>query len=79
MMLSPEILRIILLLSLLATGYVLILEWNENSKTNQPSPERAITKPIENVQALDSELLGPISNQSTDVPDDSFLLVLKKF
>ena len=34
-MLSPEILRIILLVSLVATGYVLILTWNEDSKKEQ--------------------------------------------
>ena len=74
-MLSPEILRIILLLSLLATGYVLILTWNEDSKKEQPAPEKAITRSVENLPTVNSTNL-PTSgrNQTNDVPDDSFLL-----
>ena len=74
-MLSPEILRIILLLSLLATGYVLILTWNEDSKKEQSAPEKAITRSVENPPSIDSPNL-PTSgrNQTNDVPDDSFLL-----
>ena len=74
-MLSPEILRIILLLSLLATGYVLILTWNEDSKKEQPAPEKAITRSAENLPIVDPTNL-PTSgrNQTNDVPDDSFLL-----
>ena len=74
-MLSPEILRIILLLSLLATGYVLILTWNEDSKKEQPAPEKAVTRSVENLPTVDSTNL-PTSdrNQTNDVPDDSFLL-----
>ena len=74
-MLSPEILRIILLLSLLATGYVLILTWNEDSKKEQPAPEKAISRSVENRPTVDSPNLPTTGrNQTNDVPDDSFLL-----
>ena len=74
-MLSPEILRIILLLSLVATGYVLILTWNEDSKKEQPAPEKVAPRSIESPRSTDSTAL-PASgnNQTNDVPDDSFLL-----
>ena len=74
-MLSPEILRIILLLSLLATGYVLILTWNEDSKREKPTPDNTITRSVENIPAIETANLPTTgTNQPNDVPDDSFLL-----
>ena len=74
-MLSPEKLRIILLLSLVATGYVLILTWNEDSQEQRQLNSRT---PVEQVdpktytESNDFDL--PIPENSQDIPDQSLLL-----
>ena len=74
-MLSPEKLRIILLLSLVATGYVLILTWNEDSQEQRQSHSRT---PIEQIDpktyAESNDFDLPISENSQDIPDQTLLL-----
>ena len=75
MMLSPEILRIILLLSLVATGYVLILTWNEDSKSPKPSPKNLITETVDDLAiASSAESIDKKTTKLSDIPDDTFLL-----
>ena len=74
-MLSPELLRIILLLSLAATGYVLILTWNQDSQEEQKQIE---TNYYEEVQTLPRnqplDALPIEHKQNQDIPDQSFLV-----
>ena len=74
-MLSPEILRIILLLSLAATGYVLILTWNEDSQGDQRQVDNDYyeqVQPADPDQPLDVISIAAEDNQ--DIPDQSFLV-----
>ena len=77
-MLSPEILRIILLLSLFATGYVLVLNWNEDSEVNSQKqdsysevPLPKVTQPIPYKKIPETFIEKSSTN---DIPDQSFLV-----
>jgi len=74
-MLSPEILRIILLLSLAATGYVLILTWNQDSQEEQTQTLNNYKEEVQpTIQTQPSDVLTIKDQENQDIPDQSFLV-----
>ena len=74
-MLSPEILRIILLLSLAATGYVLILTWNQDSQEEQTRAFNNYNEEVQpTAQTHPSDFLTIKDQENQDIPDQSFLV-----
>ena len=78
-MLPPEIQRIILLIGLAATSYLLILAWNEDMQADRSSVSYSEAPLITNEQtyAIDTTAIRPsVVDQSTsdsDIPDVSLL------
>ncbi len=74
-MLSPEMLRIILMLSLAATGYVLILTWNQDSQEEQKQVDTNNSKDAQQKVATQPvDLLPMETEEHQDIPDQSFLV-----
>ncbi len=82
-MLPPEIQRIVLLIALAATGYLMILAWNDDMTANRAQvsySEAPLTStPVDQAQipGADSEIpeAGPLTDpQNDDIPDASLLV-----
>lgn len=78
-MLPPEIQRIILLIGLAATSYLLILAWNEDMQADRSSVSYSEAPLVTNEQtnAIDTTAIRPIvvgqSTSDSDIPDVSLL------
>ena len=76
-MLPPEILRIVLLIGLAATGYMMILAWNDD-RQQQRQPVAYTETPVSEESAVGLEVPSTLSSTQTeeansDVPDASLL------
>ncbi|MCY4342788.1 MAG: membrane protein insertase YidC [Gammaproteobacteria bacterium] len=69
---SPEVQRIVLLVALGITGYLMILAWNQDYMQPQPATERASAPQLDGA-ALSGP--GPASAEvpASDIPDASFI------
>ncbi len=67
---SPEVQRIVLLVALGITGYLMILAWNQDYMQPQPATERASAPQLDG-----AALSGPASAAApaSDIPDASFI------
>lgn len=80
-MLPPEVLRIVLLIGLAATGYLMILAWNDDREQSQ-SPVTYSDAPVLSDGSGEAPVVAsePISDPSpgsledSDIPDDSLLI-----
>ncbi|MEM9621704.1 MAG: membrane protein insertase YidC [Pseudomonadota bacterium] len=75
-MLPPEIQRVVLLVALAATAYLMILAWNEDSQAGREEisyAEAPLVAPSSNAVPEVSEIPTPAAVQGSDVPDASLL------
>ncbi len=71
-MISPEIQRIVLLVGLAITGYLMILAWNEDYLQSRPVPGRASAPEL--MEAPAEVAPAPQAGEaSSDIPDASFI------
>lgn len=74
-MLPTEIQRIVLLIGLAATGYLLILAWNDDYMQGQPAPAYSSVPDPQSSSVESVSVAAPVAPETgqSDVPDDSLI------